>query len=82
MRRKRSGSRRAHPSFTIYQGLEYASCVSELSVKAFGCVEYRDTSLMAVYGYAIAEGKTVFREFIEDERHYHFRIKEGFLRYG
>lgn len=80
--KKKVWYRRAHPSFTIYKGLEYASCVSELSVKAFGCVEYRDTSPMAVYGYAVAEGRTIFRQFIQDESYYYFRIKEGFLRSG
>ena len=79
---KKMWYRRAHPSFTIFKGLEYASCVSELSVRAFGCVEYRDTSPMAVYGYAVAKGMTVFRHFIRDESFYHFRIKEGFLRSG
>jgi hypothetical protein len=79
---KKMWYRRAHPSFTIFKGLEYASCVSELSVRAFGCVEYRDTSPMAVYGYAVAKGMTVFRHFIRDKSFYHFRIKEGFLRSG
>ena len=74
--------RRAHPSFTIYKGLEYANCVGELSVKDFGCVVYRDTSLMAIYGYAVAEGSTAFLQFIRDESNYFFQIKKGFLHVG
>jgi hypothetical protein len=72
--------RRAHPSFTLYKALEYASCVSELRLKAFGCIEYRDTSPMAVYGYAVAKGRTTFRGLILDDDCPYFCIKRGFLR--
>lgn len=76
---KKAWYRRAHPSFTIFKGLEYASCVGELCVKAFGCIEYRDTSPMAVYGYAVLEGRTVFRRFIRDHECPYFHVREGFL---
>jgi hypothetical protein len=77
---KRLWYRRAHPSFTLFRALRKADLADELSLKCLGCIEYRDVSPMAVYGYAILPGKTGFAEFVKDDAAPHFKIGAGYMR--
>lgn len=61
---KKRWYRRAHPSFTLFKALEHANLTDDLQLKAFGCVEYRDTSPMGVYGFVVLDGRTRFLEFV------------------
>lgn len=58
--------RRAHPSFTLFKALTRYRLARELSLRCFGCVKYRDTTPMGVYGYAVGSGMTELRELVED----------------
>lgn len=61
---KRTYYRRAHPSFTLYRGLARMGLLSELALRCFGCLEYRDTSTMGVYGYHVSPGTTDFVQLV------------------
>jgi len=74
---KRQWFRRAHPSFTLFRALSEADLQDELAFRCFGCVEYRDRSPMAVYGYCIHAGRTNFVDFIKQTPHFH--INRGYL---
>ncbi|HEX6748754.1 MAG TPA: hypothetical protein VF092_15760 [Longimicrobium sp.] len=74
---KKHWYRRAHPSFTLYRGLTRAGVQSELAVRCFGCVEYRDKSPMGLYGYSFAEGSTVFSRLVKEAPYWH--VKHGAL---
>jgi hypothetical protein len=63
---KRDLYRRAHPSFTIYRALGEANFRDEMCVRCFGFVEYYHTSPMGLYGYALSQGPTSFRDLIRD----------------
>lgn len=62
--------RRAHPSFTLYKALHHMDLNDEIAIECFGCVEYRDTSPMAVYGYNILPGRTSFRKLVTETPHF------------
>ena len=64
----------AHPSFALYKGLDNRGLQNEVKLSCFGCVEYRDTSSMAIYGYLIQEGKTNFRELVGDIDYYNLKV--------
>jgi len=68
---KKTLYRRAHPSFTLFRALSRADLQNELSLNCFGCVEYRDTSPMGLYGYVVAEGFTLFPSFIRNTPYFH-----------
>ena len=69
--------KRCHPSFTLYRALCNSDLQSDLQMRCFGCVEYRDSSPMGIYGYVIEEGITDFPEFIK--RAPFFDIQQGAL---
>ena len=69
--------RRSHPSFTLFRALCNSNLQSDLLMRCFGCVEYRDSSLMGIYGYVIEEGMTDFPAFINNVPF--FDIQQGVL---
>lgn len=69
--------RRAHPSFTLFRALEEANLVNDIALQCFGCVEYRDKSPMALYGYTIAPGRTKFIPFVSDTPYFH--VAKGYF---
>jgi hypothetical protein len=77
MEKKIISYRRSHPSFTLYRALCSSNMQSDLMMRCFGCVEYRDTSTMGLYGYAIEEGMTDFPLFINGAPF--FDIQQGAL---
>jgi hypothetical protein len=58
--------RRGHPSFTLFKALTRYRLARELNLKCFGCVKYRDTTPMGIYGYVVSSGMTELRELIDD----------------
>jgi hypothetical protein len=82
VQKKKEWYKRAHPSFTLFRALEYASLTGELRIRHIGCVEYRDTSPMAVYGYVLEAGRTVFGSFVTDSDAPYFALKKGFVDLG
>jgi len=68
---KKVSYQRAHPSFTIYSALSHANMQTDIQVNCIGCVEYRDTSPMGVYGYVVGTGSTEFERFIRESPYYH-----------
>ena len=73
-RAKKEWFRPAHPSFTLFRALAQADLLDELALRCIGCVEYRDRSPMAVYGYYLTLGRTAFAEFIKDTPHFHMTM--------
>src|SRR4029077_1095205 len=64
--------RRAHPSFTLFRGLTRYRLTQELNLRCFGCVKYKETSPMGIYGYVVSAGTTELRDFVEDVETQHF----------
>jgi hypothetical protein len=58
--------RRAHPSFTLFKALTTYRLARELNLKCFGCVRYRDTTPMGIYGYVVDAGTTELRDLVDD----------------
>jgi hypothetical protein len=73
---RRKCYRRAHPSFTLYRGLSLLDLQNELELQCFGCLEYRDTSPMGVYGYRVAGGKTDFTRLVSTTPYYNTITRE------
>jgi len=73
---KRACYRRAHPSFTLYRGLARMDLHGELELECFGCLEYRDTSTMGVYGYCVRGGQTDFARFVSNAPFYNTVTRE------
>lgn len=65
--------RRAHPTFTLYRGLSDADLQNELELKCIGCVEYRDSSTMGLYGYVVSGGVTSFANFVKQAPYFSVR---------
>ena len=76
---KRSLFRRAHPSFTLYRALVSAGLENELQIQCLGCIEYRDTSPMAVYAYTVSRGSTTLPALVNDPGAVHFHSRDGFV---
>jgi len=72
---KREIYKRLHPSFTLFNALLEADFETELLLKCIGCVEYHDSSPMAIYGYVLSLGTTSFLAFVRDTEC--FNIKTG-----
>lgn len=79
---KRFWYRRAHPSFTVYKGLSHANLQDELNLKCIGCVEYRDSSTMGLYGYVVSSGNTAFAPFIQEAPYFNTMSGEYFRGLG
>jgi len=78
---KREWYRRAHPAFTLYKALQYAGLVDDIELRTFGCIEYRDTSPMGLYGFVVGAGRTHFATLVraEDAPYYRSCTCELFL---
>ena len=71
--------RRAHPTMTLFKALSLNGIQAELSVKCFGMVKYRDTTPMAIYGYAIGPGTTDLSSLVDDDETHYFDMNVGQL---
>lgn len=71
--------RRAHPTMTLFKALSLNGIQSELSVRCFGMVKYRDTTPMGIYGYAIGTGATDLSSFVDDGDTHYFDMNVGQL---
>jgi hypothetical protein len=77
---RRKCFRRVHPSFTLFRALAHIGYQEELALQCFGCIEYRDKSPMAIYGYLVKEGNTPFLDFVTNTPYFH--IRRGILAPG
>jgi hypothetical protein len=66
--------RRAHPTMTLFKALSLNGIQSELALRCFGVVKYRDGAPMGIYGYAVTAGKTELAAFVEDTNTAYFDI--------
>jgi hypothetical protein len=73
----RSIFRRAHPSMTLFKALSLNGIQSELALRCFGIVKYRDGTPMGIYGYTVAAGKTGLATFVGDTAINYFDIASG-----
>lgn len=73
----KSTFRCAHPSMTLFKALSINGIQSELSVRCFGAIKYRDASPMGLYGYCISSGRTELSKLIQDEATLYFDLKSG-----
>jgi hypothetical protein len=69
--------RRTHPSLTLYKALSLNGIQSELSVRCFGAVKYKDKSPMGIYGYSISAGTTNLSGLVNDQATLFFDVKQG-----
>jgi hypothetical protein len=69
--------RRAHPTMTLFKALSLNGIQSELSMRCFGAVKYRDGAPMGIYGYTINAGKTDLATFVNDNETAYFDISTG-----
>ncbi len=75
----RSIFRRAHPTMTLFKALCLNGIQSELALRCFGIVKYRDGTPMGIYGYAISAGKTDLATFVGDNSTKYFDVARGRL---
>jgi hypothetical protein len=73
----RSVYRRAHPTMTLFKALCLNGIQSELSLRCFGAVKYRDGAPMGIYGYTVSGGKTELATFVNDGATAYFDIGTG-----
>jgi hypothetical protein len=73
----KSTFRRSHPSMTLFKALSLNGIQSELSVRCFGAIKYRDASPMGIYGYCVSAGRTELSKLIQDESTFYFDLKSG-----
>ena len=71
--------RRAHPSMTLFKALSLNGIQSELALRCFGIVKYRDGAPMGIYGYAVFSGNTELATFVGDDDTNYFDIANGQL---
>lgn len=71
--------RRAHPSMTLFKALSLNGIQSELALRCFGIVKYRDGAPMGIYGYAVSPGNTELATFVGDDDTNYFDIANGQL---
>lgn len=69
--------RHAHPTMTLHKALCLNGIQSELSLRCFGAVKYRDGTPMGIYGYTVSSGKTELRAFVNDTGTAYFDIGTG-----
>jgi hypothetical protein len=69
--------RRAHPSMTLFKALSLNGIQSELAVRCFGAVKYRDGTPMGIYGYSLSSGNTELSTFVTDAATSYFDIATG-----
>jgi hypothetical protein len=69
--------RRAHPTMTLFKALSLNGIQSELALRCFGVVKYRDGAPMAIYGYTVSAGRTELAVFVEDSTTSYFDVAKG-----
>jgi hypothetical protein len=69
--------RRAHPSMTLFKALSLNGIQSELELKCFGAIKYRDGAPMGIYGYSVSSGNTELSAFVSDSGTIYFDIAIG-----
>jgi hypothetical protein len=69
----------AHPSMTLFKALSLNGIQSELALRCFGVVKYRDGSPMGLYGYSIGPGRTDLSSFVQDLDTTYFDMSKGEL---
>ncbi len=69
----------AHPSMTLFKALSLNGIQSELALRCFGAVKYRDGAPMGIYGYSVSSGNTELSTFITDAEIRYFDIATGQL---
>ena len=69
--------RRAHPTMTLFKALYLNGIQSELSLRCFGAVKYRDGAPMGIYGYSVSAGNTELATFVNDDQTTYFDIATG-----
>jgi hypothetical protein len=67
---KRRVYRRAHPSFTLFRALVRADLAGELELRCIGCIDYRDSSPMGLYGYTLGRGSTRLTSLVRDSPYF------------
>jgi hypothetical protein len=77
IQRVRNIFRRAHPTMTLYKGLSLNGIQSELALKCFGMVKYKDGTPMGIYGYTVSMGSTQLAAFVEDPEIQYFDMATG-----
>jgi len=70
----------AHPSFTIFRGLESAGMGGILAIRCFGCVHYFDTSAMGLWGYIVEPGQTHFSTLVRGPLAVRYEVSRGIAR--
>jgi hypothetical protein len=73
----RSVFRRAHPSITLFKALSLNGLQSELALRCFGVIKYRDGTPMGIYGYTISGGRTDLARFVDDSSTSYFDVGKG-----
>ena len=73
MANRRLCFRRCHPSFTLFRALHLIGFQSVIGLRCFACVEYRDKTPMALFGYTITQGTTTFLELVQNAPYFHIR---------
>ena len=73
----RSIFRRAHPTMTLFKALCLNGIQSELALRCFGVVKYRDGSPMGIYGYIVSGGTTALARFVGDSLTTYFDVSKG-----
>jgi hypothetical protein len=70
--------RRAHPSFTLFRGLNKKHLTRELQVRCLGCIKYQDPKRfpMGLYGFAVTTGATDFKQLINDTDIQYYDMKK------
>jgi hypothetical protein len=69
----------AHPTITLFRGLNNAGMESTLSLRCIGAVRYFDTSSMCVWGYVVGDGRTDFLTFVRDSGAVRYDVADGFV---
>jgi hypothetical protein len=69
--------RRAHPSMTLFKALSLNGIQSELALRCFGIVKYKDGAPMGIYGYTLSAGTTSLGSFVGDRDTSYFEIGSG-----
>ena len=73
--------RRTHPTMTLFKALCLKSMQSELQLRCFGIVKYRDENRtpMGIYGYAVSAGTTDLATLVDSNGISYFDVTDGRL---
>jgi hypothetical protein len=62
---------------TLFKALCLNGIQSELSLRCFGAVKYRDGAPMGIYGYTVSAGKTELATIVNDSITTYFDVSIG-----